>query len=710
MPKSLYEAVTDANGMQLSCITADSPCDDAEIFIADEEGICPRGNKKRKAYTFKASESSWIWSHFDKLDNNKMFAFCRLCQKEVYYSKCYSTGMLIRHVKNHHKGVYSQHLKSVADAVPRVEVDSKRQGCLESSLIPCPKFETCLVNWMIATYQPLRCCEDPTFREMCLSLNKKSPILSREKLRSLITEEYVMTRKQITSILKGKHFAFTTDGWTSLANVGYVTCTAHFIDATTWKLHSIVLGLYEKDGTSKADDIVNYCESQLTSFDLSYPRAVAVVTDTEATMISAGRLLVSRSLEQGGKTKWLGCIDHLLQLVTKKAFSDLPQSEGTLRACRNLVNFFNSSPQATKKLLSKQVEGRAVKPIQDVPTRWWSTYSMVDRLLRLKLYLSLLENEGELQCNLTDSQWLIVADLCALLKPFMITQKLLEGEAYVTISLVPYMVYKTRKALVEAINRPTSSQYIRSIAMAMLVVFNTHFGQGLAGTIATENLQPGERRRPKGINMLALMASFLDPRMKGGVGILEDDRNEIFSHIRQHMIDIAHEEIAQQPQVHQAQEQAQVEVQQVPRQIRPLPLDDLDIFDELNNNYLEEGQVRDNNNNDLANVVPIANAVDAELTLYKQEPSIRLNNDDGTYTCPLTWWKFNERKYKLLSKLAARVLCIPATSAPSERVFSTAGLTIAKDRARLASDTANELIFLHDALPAIRRFHETQRV
>jgi hypothetical protein len=61
--------------------------------------------------------------------------------------------------------------------------------------------------------------------------------------------------------------------------------------------------------------------------------------------------------------------------------------------------------------------------------------------------------------------------------------------------------------------------------MAMLQVFNTHFGQGLVGTIVTENLQPGEQRRPKGISMLALMASFLDPRMKGGVGILEDDRN-----------------------------------------------------------------------------------------------------------------------------------------------------------------------------------------
>jgi hypothetical protein len=107
--------------------------------------------------------------------------------------------------------------------------------------------------------------------------------------------------------------------------------------------------------------------------------------------------------------------------------------------------------------------------------------------------------------------------------------------------------------------------------------------------------------------------------------------------------------------------------------------------------------------------VCVATAADAELTLYKQEPSIRLKNDDGTFNCPLTWWKFNERKYKLLSVLASRVLCIPATSAPSERVFSIAGLTIAKDRARLASDTANELIFLHDVLPAIHKFYETER-
>jgi hypothetical protein len=37
------------------------------------------------------------------------------------------------------------------------------------------------------------------------------------------------------------------------------------------------------------------------------------------------------------------------------------------------------------------------------------------------------------------------------------------------------------------------------------------------------------------------------------------------------------------------------------------------------------------------------------------------------------------------------------------------GFTIAKDRARLASDTANELIYLHDGLPGIQKYCEAER-
>ncbi len=105
----------------------------------------------------------------------------------------------------------------------------------------------------------------------------------------------------------------------------------------------------------------------------------------------------------------------------------------------------------------------------------------------------------------------------------------------------------------------------------------------------------------------------------------------------------------------------------------------------------------------------VIDAAIAELTLYRDEPSLPLQNADGSFSCSLKWWKNNEGKYKMISKLALRVLCIPATSAPSERVFSVAGLTIVKDHARLAPQTANELIFLHDAIPALKRFEESRR-
>jgi hypothetical protein len=78
-------------------------------------------------------------------------------------------------------------------------------------------------------------------------------------------------------ILKGKNFALTTDAWTSIAKTGYVTCTVHFIDRDTWVLHSMVLGLFEKTGRSRAIDCVEYAERQMVLYSLNYSSMTAVV-------------------------------------------------------------------------------------------------------------------------------------------------------------------------------------------------------------------------------------------------------------------------------------------------------------------------------------------------------------------------------------------------------------------------------------------------
>jgi hypothetical protein len=69
----------------------------------------------------------------------------------------------------------------------------------------------------------------------------------------------------------------------------------------------------------------------------------------------------------------------------------------------------------------------AIKPIQDVAPRWWTTWSICDQLIRLKAYLALLMQEGDLTCNLSEAQWLIVADLQKVLKPLMVAQKTFRG-------------------------------------------------------------------------------------------------------------------------------------------------------------------------------------------------------------------------------------------------------------------------------------------
>lgn len=61
-----------------------------------------------------------------------------------------------------------------------------------------------------------------------------------------------------------------------------------------------------------------------------------------------------------------------------------------------------------------------------------------------------------------------------------------------------------------------------------------------------------------------------------------------------------------------------------------------------------------------------------------------------------TFWKENEFRFPKLYLLARRRLCIPATSAPSERLFHAAGRTINKLRTNIEPKALDNLLFLRD--------------
>lgn len=80
--------------------------------------------------------------------------------------------------------------------------------------------------------------------------------------------------------------------------------------------------------------------------------------------------------------------------------------------------------------------------------------------------------------------------------------------------------------------------------------------------------------------------------------------------------------------------------------------------------------------------------VEAELNSYLLAP------EADSEINPLAWWKTHFTTYPRVSLLAKRYLCIPATSSPSERAFSTSGNIVSCHRAALKPDVVDRLVFL----------------
>lgn len=74
----------------------------------------------------------------------------------------------------------------------------------------------------------------------------------------------------------------------------------------------------------------------------------------------------------------------------------------------------------------------------------------------------------------------------------------------------------------------------------------------------------------------------------------------------------------------------------------------------------------------------------------------------------LGFWRKQATTLPLLSWLARRILSIPVSSASSERVFSEGGRVITATRTLLNTDTAEDLIWIHQnfdqLVPTIKRF------
>jgi len=432
----------------------------------------------------------------------------------------------------------------------------------------------------------------------------------------------------------------------------------------------------------------------------------------------AGRIIIKRASQAGFELEHIGCVDHILNVTTKRAGLDpkdvphpLPEEYGALLVARQLCATMNRSSQLAEQLLKAQENyvTRPKKVIQDIVTRWWSTYSMLLRLLELKTYVDFVcSNNTTTLTNLNAAQWKLAEDIKIILHPFMLAQKLLEGEKYVTLSLVPTIIECVRRKLAEAIQVPTNTEYVNSMLQQVSKSFTANWGTGLADTQYADHSIVGPGKRHVGYRVLHMLAAFLDPRTKELKSFGAGDKTLIKNEVKRRGALMA---------------KKQMEMRKLAAVVDPLATvvaDGLapvvavaasctrdvywDLFTDLPSDRIQLPPALQD--------MDFALATNLEMMSYEREAYLErvvMNGVDENgeniivFPNPLQWWAQHQGKYPILAMLSRVTLCVPATSAPCERLFSHAGLTIANDRASLLPDNAAEIIYLRVAWDKIEK-------
>ena len=411
--------------------------------------------------------------------------------------------------------------------------------------------------------------------------------------------------------------------------------TVHFL-TDLWKMESKVLQTQEMPeqhtGVHISERLVKASEWKINE------KVVAVVRDNAANMVLASWLL-----EDWGD---LPCFGHALQLAVKAGL-DLPLISRLTAVCRKIVGHFKHSVKAMGALREKH-RGLNIPQhtlLQDVSTRWNSTYFMYERMAeqRWAIYAVIHDEQvtpsEQRHLDLKPEQWDLLSQLLVVLKPLQVATTALSKDLNVSSSLIHPVV----NGLVKCHLKPGGDD------LAMI----KRFKEVVTGELL--------RRFPFDRESVATLSAALDPRHHHLNFHSAEEQTQVHEIISDKVETLYKQDSATPSSSDSACTQPQAKKRK----------------EETAMSFLL-GTERDSDSTP---------SWKDEIEQFKREPQVHHDSD------ALDWWKINETRFPTLAKLARCYLCVPATSVPAERIFSIAGL-ISNKRSSLSPENADMLIFL----------------
>lgn len=284
---------------------------------------------------------------------------------------------------------------------------------------------------------------------------------SRTMLTNMMEDKYyILSERMKSEITKMESICLTCDCWTEKhTTTAYLGITVHFLINTT--MESAVLGVTQlsESHTSVylAEQIMNFCEK----WNINIGNVSMVVTDNAENIKQAVKTVF-------GTEKSIPCFDHTLNLIPKAALTkkiihddettdpDIPGVFNLIEKMKSIVTFANKSYNFSDMLKKIQMqrgktEGTVLHLLQDVVTRWSSTFHMLERFLELSDIVGQVILNFPSLTMLTGAELATARIISSILRPFAKATKEMSAEHSTTISKVIPMVHILRQVSILSI-------------------------------------------------------------------------------------------------------------------------------------------------------------------------------------------------------------------------------------------------------------------
>nr|XP_046185705.1 zinc finger BED domain-containing protein 4-like [Oncorhynchus gorbuscha]XP_046185706.1 zinc finger BED domain-containing protein 4-like [Oncorhynchus gorbuscha]XP_046185707.1 zinc finger BED domain-containing protein 4-like [Oncorhynchus gorbuscha]XP_046185708.1 zinc finger BED domain-containing protein 4-like [Oncorhynchus gorbuscha]XP_046185709.1 zinc finger BED domain-containing protein 4-like [Oncorhynchus gorbuscha] len=422
----------------------------------------PAKEKKPHNSVF-SKKTSKLWNHFSISPSDPTKVVCLHCSRTISRGKKTTnlgTSCLFRHMQRFHGNVLESN-STISGDVPSAEIHIKHELMDTSSVYdencerfdeyhPVAKIITKLVAEMLALdLQPSALVENTGLNRLLEYLQPQYSLPSSSYFTSTaIPDMYERVKEVVLTHLKEAESGivhFTTSIWVTSQTREFLTLTAHWVsyescvrpqgeDFHCSALLSVSQIDCDHDALNIQKQLEYFWDTWISSLGL---KKGFTVTDNNA---------IANVLEDNNHVI-VQCFGHTIDLIVNEAIKSQRMVQNLLSNARKICERVYRSDKAKEKLAELQKVYQLPENclIQDVPSKWRSSFFMLERLVEQKKAV----DEMSIECNFREiiscDQWEVMQSVCNALKPFEVACREMSNRTATLGQVIPLIHILNRK-------------------------------------------------------------------------------------------------------------------------------------------------------------------------------------------------------------------------------------------------------------------------